>query len=381
MSFRLLLDIVRARYFLILLTFAVTVAVAGFLTFTEPKRYVASTSLVLNLEKDTPFESIAMSSQQSSSYLATQLDIIRSQKVAMKVVEQLKLDADPAWREYYAASGDGVVPIKPWIAAQIMANVAAEPLPNSSRVVNISYKALAPTDAATMANAYAQAYIATALELTVEPARRNAAWFDQQLKGLRQRLESARSRMSELQSEKGIVALDEKLGAETSRLDDITRNLVEAQMATANARSRQLGVNHPEYRAAVQREGALMAALNAQKRNILQLQRQRDELDTLAREVQTEQDNYAATLQSYYRTAMESRFTQTNIAVLSPAFPPAQPSSPNVPLNMIGAIVLGLFLGMVAAVIAEMVSPRERTVRVQRRFVGEPLSDVTPYAA
>jgi hypothetical protein len=48
---------------------------------------------------------------------------------------------------------------------------------------------------------------------------------------------------------------------------------------------------------------------------------------------------------------------------------------------MIGAIVLGLFLGMVAAVVAEMANPRDRHVRVQRRFMGEPLSDVTPYAA
>ena len=42
-----------------------------------------------------------------------------------------------------------------------------------------------------MANGYAKAFIATTLDsLTVEPARRNAAWFDEQLKVLRTRLES-----------------------------------------------------------------------------------------------------------------------------------------------------------------------------------------------
>ena len=35
--------------------------------------------------------------------------------------------------------------------------------------------------------------------------------------------------MTDMQVEKGIVALDEKLGAETTRLDDISKNLVEAR--------------------------------------------------------------------------------------------------------------------------------------------------------
>ena len=55
---------------------------------------------------------------------------------------------------------------------------------------------------------------------------------------------------------------------------------------------------------------------------------------------------------------MESQFNQTNIAVLSPAFPPSKPASPNVPLNMLSAAVLGLFLGLVLAVVAEMLNPR-----------------------
>ena len=64
------------------------------------------------------------------------------------------------------------------------------------------------------------------------------------------------------------------------------------------------------------------------------------------REVDSEQQNYDATLQSYYKTVMESQFNQTNISILSPAFPPSKPASPNVPLNMLSAVVLGLFLGL-----------------------------------
>jgi polysaccharide biosynthesis transport protein len=375
MSFSLLLDIVRTRFGLILFTMLVTVGSAAALTFTAPKRYVATTSMVLNFEQDGPFDSATIPAQLSASYLSTQLDIIRSQKVALKVVELRELDKQPGWREAYANLGDSSVPINTWIASQLTSNVAAEPLRNS-RVVNLSYKALAPSEAANMANAYAQAFIATKLELTMEPARRNAAWFNEQLKVLRARLEEARARMTDLQVEKGIVALDEKLGVETTRLDDISRNLVEAQTATYAARSRQLGVNHPEYVSAVQRERALTRSLEEQKSNILRLKGQRDELDTLAREVESEQENYNATLQSYYRTVMQSQFNQSNIAVLSPAIPPAKPASPNVPLNMISAVVLGLLLGFAVAVVAEMIAPKVRfDVRRRPLIVGERLSE------
>lgn len=362
MNFRLFLAIVKARFLLVLFTLLITVATAAVLTYLQPKRYVASTSLVLNFEEESPFESTAIPAQLSSSYLATQLDIIRSMKVAFKVVELLRLDKNPAARQAYVQAGTTDVPIKTWLASRLVSDLVVEPLPNS-RVVTVSYEAYDPNEAARVANAYAQAFISTMLELTMEPARRNAAWFNEQLKVLRQRLEAARARLTEFQLQKGIVALDDKLGAESTRLDDISKNLVDAQMATTAARARQLGVNHPDYVAAVQRERALQVALDQQKRKFLEIKGQRDELDARAREVEVEQQSYAATLQSYYKTVMESQFNQTNISVLSPAIAPAQPSSPNVPLNMMSATVLGLILGLVVAVTAEMFNPRVRPAR------------------
>jgi uncharacterized protein involved in exopolysaccharide biosynthesis len=383
MSIKLLLDIIRSRGLLIFLTLAITVAAAGALTYLAPTKYTATTSLVLNYDGRNPFDQAGTTPtpQLASTYVATQLDIIRSEKVALQVVDQLALDRDAGWREAYAATDPNPAPIREWIAAQIRENVDVEQLPNSSRVVTVAYTALSAPQAAELANAFAQAYIATALELTVEPARRNAAWFDQQLKTMRARLEESRSRMTTMQAQRGVVSIDEKLGAESGRLDDISRNLVQAQMATAAARARQLGQNHPEYQAALQQERALMGQYEAQKRNILRLQGQRDELDTLSNEIDSERQNYEATLQSYFRSAMESQFNQTNIAVLSPATAPSRPSSPNIPLNMISAVVLGLFLGIVGAVFGEMANPRVRRVRTHSRFHGEPLTEVTRRAA
>ena len=71
---------------------------------------------------------------------------------------------------------------------------------------------------------------------------------------------------------------------------------------------------------------------------------------------------------------MESQFNQTNISILSPAFPPSKPASPNVPLNMLSAVVLGLFLGLLLAVVAEMLNPRVGVTK-RRPVVDDDVAD------
>jgi polysaccharide biosynthesis transport protein len=363
MNFRLFLAIVRQRFLLILLTLLVSVGVAGVITLMAPKKYQAATFLLFNFKEDNPFDTTILPAQLSSSYLATQLDIIRSQNVALKVVDQLELADKPGWKQAYKKSETKSTPIRDWVAAQLISNLLVEPLPNSSHVVSVSYEAATPADAAQIANTYAQSFITTTLELTLEPARRNAAWFDEQLKVLKKRVETARARMTDFQVEKGIVAMDEKLAAENLRLDDISKKLVDAQLATDEVRSRQLGENHPDYIAALQRQNALSQSLGAQRHLVLQLKSQRDQLNQLANEADAEEQNYTATIQNYNKAAFQSQFNQTNIAVLSPAVPPQDPASPNVLLNMVSATVLGLILGIGAAMAAEMINP---TVRLRK---------------
>ena len=61
----------------------------------------------------------------------------------------------------------------------------------------------------------------------------------------------------------------------------MTKNLVVAQAATYDVKSRQLGENHPEYTRAVKAESAARYAVNQQKARILELKKQRDELTAL----------------------------------------------------------------------------------------------------
>jgi uncharacterized protein involved in exopolysaccharide biosynthesis len=314
----------------------------------------------LSFDDDTPFQDKGIPAQLSSSYLATQLDIIRSRKVALRVVDLLQLENDPFVQESFLESGDADIGIRDWLASALMQNLTVEPL-RESRVINLSFETTDAKRAAEIANSYAQAYIDTTLALSMDPAIRNAEWFDAQLEQLRQRLEQAQAKLTDYQQAKGIVALDERMGIENSRLGEISKGLVAAQKETYDARSRQLGENHPELKRARERERSSSIALENQKRKILELKQQRDEAEALAREVEFEQQNYEATLESYYQTRLKSQFNQTNIAILSLAIPPQKPASPNLVLNILSAIFLGLFLGFVLAFVIEMSNRRVRS--------------------
>ncbi len=360
MNIKLFLTIIRFHTRLILLTILITILTAAILTSTQKNRYKATTSLVLSFEDDNPFEAAGVPARLSSNFIATQLDIIRSRKVALKVIELLKMNEEQQAILNYKKMAGRNISITDWLSSPLMANLTVEPL-RDSRVVNISYRAFNPNRSAKIANAFAQAYIETTLELNMEPARRNAEWFDNQLKVLRKRLDEANARLTTFQQEKGIVALDERLGTENGRLNDISKGLVKAQDTTYDVKSRQLGKNHPEYRRAIERERSLSNSLKNQKKRILELKNQRDELDALAREVEAEQQSYEATLKNYYETRMKSQFNQTNISVLSPAIPPQKPSSPDIMLNMLSAIFLGVLLSLILAVVTEILNRRIRT--------------------
>jgi uncharacterized protein involved in exopolysaccharide biosynthesis len=372
MNVKFLWIVIKARFWLIFFTLALTVVSAALITHFQPRQYISSASLVLNFTGANPFEQAGLPAQLSNSYMATQLDIIRSQNVALKVVEARGMAENPAIQEQFISETGGVGSIENWVATILRKYLLVEPS-RDSRVVSVGYISTDPEVAAATANAFAEAYIATTLELSMEPAARSAEWFDDQVKVLRKRLEDAQSRLTSAQQEQGIVALDERLDTETARLNELAKNYVAAQSETYDVKSRQLGENHPEYVRAIKRESSLKYSLEAQKTRVLELKKQRDELAVLAREVGTEQDAYEGMLQSYYQTRMESQFNQSNIAILNRAVPPSEPSSPRVLLNMASAVFLGILLGFALAFLFEILDRRVRSEEDVNQILETPV--------
>src|SRR6266850_4669458 len=238
MSLQQLLLTLLARYKVVLLTLLATVTATLGLSLMMPKQYTATAAVVVDVKSPDPIAGMMLPALVMPGYMATQVNIIESNRVARQVVRLLKLDDSPAAREEWLRATGGNGELDVWLADALQKRLDVRPSRESS-VINISFRAVDPRFAAAVASAFAQAYIDTNIELRVEPAKQYALWFGEQGKTLRDNVERAQARLSEYQQMHGIVASDERLDVETAKLNDLASQLTIIQGQTNDAQSKQ----------------------------------------------------------------------------------------------------------------------------------------------
>jgi succinoglycan biosynthesis transport protein ExoP len=431
------LFVLRARYKLALFTMFAVVVIAQAASFLQPKQYIATTSLVVDVRSPDP-----VAAMLAPLNLATQVEIINSDRVAQKVVKNLKLDENPSAKEQWIEKTEGKGRLEVWMADRLKRKLTAQPSRDST-IISISYTAADPVFAATVANAFAQAYVDATIELKVEPARQFARWFGEQGKSLRENLEKAQARISAFLQEKGLVAKDEQFDNETARLNELSQQLtaVQAHMTITQSRQRSgnaadtlpevmqnplitglkteiarqearlqemavnLGKNHPQYQrmesevAALKQqvdaetrhitrsfattrtvgkdtETELKAAIEAQKKKLLALKSVRDELAVLQRDLAAAQSAYDAVIGRLNQTTLESQVTQANVSVLTPASEPIEPLTSKLFRNPWITILLGALAGIGVAYTLEMLDKRVRSVHDLKEMLQVPVLGV-----
>lgn len=307
MSIQHFLLIMWARRWVVLGVFAATVLTTVVVSLVMPKEYTASTTVVLDVQTPDRIVGMVLPGMMSPGYMATQMDIINSDRVARTVVTQLKLDQNADIRQQWLEEAEGKGTIAAWFAPLLKRNLDVLPS-RESNVIHIEYSGADPVFASMMANGFAQAYIDTTIELRAEPARKYAAWFEKQFQAQRERLEDAQKALSDYQQRAGIVVTDERLDFENQKLSELTQQLtlaqaegtdssskkgfdqqndtlpevmrhplviqLKAEIARMESRLKELSVdfgqNHPQYKNAQAELNEMKARLNQETRKITQ---------------------------------------------------------------------------------------------------------------
>jgi succinoglycan biosynthesis transport protein ExoP len=433
--------ILLARKKIILGTLIITVLLAFGYSMIQSKTYKATASVLLNYKGVDPLTGLTMPGQLLPGYMATQIDIISSKNVALRVVNQLKLASSPAVIAQFNEASDGRGTVQDWLADLLLKRLEIVPSRESS-VVEISFKGADPQFVAAVANAFADEYQKISVQLKTEPMKKASSYFNEQTKLLRDNVETAQARLSKYQQEKGIVSLDNnRVDVELARLNDLSQQLVAAQGQTIEASSRQrmatssainspdvannsliqnlrvglanaeskfaemaqrLSRNHPQYMSAKaevdkmradlnaaigtvsrsvganadvyrQREGELRGQLAAQKTRVMELNRARDELGVLLKDVESAQRAFDAASQRFSQTKIEAQSEQSDISILNPAVPPMEPSGPRVLFNTLVSVLLGTILGVGLGLLAEMLNRPLRSASDMKDVLGIPV--------
>lgn len=418
------LSILRARRVLALGIFLATIALALAWMLLRPSYYTAHAPVLVDLRSQDPLAQPNYQSIVPAAYMATQIDIARSDRVARQVVDMLGLEKDPKTVEDWKKGGSRG-DLKAWIASDLQAGLEVKPA-RESNIINISYTGRSPQQAAKVANAFSQAYLDTALDIKTDPARKYASWFDEQLKFARERLEQAQGRLTAYQQKTGVISAD-GVDMETQRLNELSTQLTQVQgqltdvankrtaaaaniaeamssplinslkadIARQEARiqeaSANLGARHPQmirmqdelaamksrlnsetgsigsaidtaYQVARARERELQGAVGAQRARVMQFNKYRDELNVLRRDLDAAQKAYEAVSERASQSKLQALSNQTNIQRLATAVEPLEPKGPSTRLALAVAAIAGLLLAIAGAVLLELMNRRVRSV-------------------
>ncbi|TXI36795.1 MAG: chain length determinant protein EpsF [Methylophilus methylotrophus] len=442
MNFSQLFLILKARKKVIFWAFGAVVSFALLLNLLLPKSYTATTSLVVNYKGVDPVSGMATPAQLMPGYMATQVDIITSHAVAVKVVQNLGLTNSPGIKQQFIedTAGSDLVKIDDWLADLLLKKLDVKPSRQSS-IIEISYTGADPQFSAAIANAFAEAYQEASLRLKVEPSQKAADYLLVQARQYRDKLEAAQVKLSKYQQDNGLTSIAENLDVENAKLNQLANQLimVQAQALDSSARQRnansagdaspdiaanpviqnlkvaiaqtssklaeignRLGSNHPQFKSAQaeldklksqlevevarigssvggnariiqQNEAQLKAALAAQKQKVLELNRNRDQLSVLQRDVESAQQAYNTVAQRLNQTSIEGKANESDISILTRAIPPEKHSSPKRTLNMILALIFGTFLGISLALVSEMRNRKIRSLNDLNDFIDIPV--------
>ncbi len=231
MNFSEFLIALRARRKAFAITLAAVIMTAVAVALVVPKKYVANATLLMDVRDEqqmTPGRLL-----RDRGYLTTQMELIRSGRVAGQVVRDLKLAAKPGVREAWEQATGGAIPIEDWLATGLIDKLRVDVV--AGNVLNVQFSSSDPKHATAVANGFAKAYLDTALSLRTEPTREAASWFEGQLKSMRSQLTEAQTKVASFQKAKGITSTEERSDIEVARLDTLSGQYSTARNATYEA--------------------------------------------------------------------------------------------------------------------------------------------------
>ena len=218
-------------------------AAAALVSLRSTPMYRATGQIVIDKDNTNPLglkDGNATSGNGADSLsvdLATQVRILKSNLIAQLALHKLQLRgqlADPV--NVAGSRSSGVLTGPPEISKEQQDNLVrafqaaleVTSIPDT-RVVQIAFVSKSPRTAADAANAMIEAYIEQNLKSHFDATTQAAEWLTKQLSDLQIKTEISEQKLVRYQKEHGIVGTDEKQNIITSKLEDLNKELTQAE--------------------------------------------------------------------------------------------------------------------------------------------------------
>ncbi len=408
----------------------------------------------------TKFEDIVESQLRTVEFIKTQVELLKSPTLALRVIKKLRLDENPLFNPFIKDNSENVnnpdentpeAQNKPGILSfwrgllktlrgsgkkpaefeglkeeevlkKIFLNNLEVATQRDTTVIRISFKHPDPFLASDIVNTLLTEFVDWQMDQKIQSAALARQQLEKQIEQARIKLEASETKLNEFAKRAGIVSLDSKLNLIYRQLEEINKALAEAQaeriskeakykqaqsgdieslpevlnspliqqlrqgLVEATSEYEKLipvykpeyprlkilrakiqeiqdkisaeekrilrGINN-DYLRALEREKQLTEAAKKKKQEALKLNEKATQYKILEREVETNKQIYQSLLERAREIEANVGAEISNIHIVDRAKPPIKPFRPNIRLNLLVAIVLGIFLGIGGAFLLE----------------------------
>jgi succinoglycan biosynthesis transport protein ExoP len=279
--------LLKKRRWTILATFSIVLVLAGIATLRMTRLYQAESRIAIYPENSNMLGLKDLESGMASAdwdynvALETQLSILRSDELALKVIDTLHLDSNPGFMGSYAVAQNASRAIRPanlgpdprglaTMLGLFRGGLTVQVVPRT-RVIEISYMHCDPQLAAEISNMLVKTFIEENFRTKYESTSQTADWLSKELSDLQMKVQTSEEKLVRYQKDKGIVGIDEKQNIVTAKLDELNKELTAAQTDRIQ--------NEANYNLAVSGDPSVFVKLS--EGNLLEkLEAQQAELDT-----------------------------------------------------------------------------------------------------
>jgi succinoglycan biosynthesis transport protein ExoP len=233
--------ILRKRRWAVVATLAIVFALSIFATLRTTRLYQATSKVAIFPE--TPNVLGFKSGEESSPdyqydvTLETQAAILRSDALAMKVIEAMHLDQSPEFAGATRPQAEDSIRVSsmqpdPAKAAALLGafrgGLSVQIIPNT-RLVQISYTHPDPRLATEIANALVRTFIEENFRTKYESVTQTSAWLSTELADLQLKVQTSEEKLVRYQKDHSILGVDEKQNIVTAKLNELNNELTAAQ--------------------------------------------------------------------------------------------------------------------------------------------------------
>jgi capsular exopolysaccharide synthesis family protein len=206
---------------------------------TQPRLYDASGTIEIRNGSSNQYKiNATASSSESGGGLASQVVILKSNSLMLRVARDLNLANDPAFMgpsTVFRNLEDPV--IRQIVTDRLQGTVFASAIPKTDLVV-IHAVTGNPQLSANIVNTVVNDYIQSSFQSKADATERVSNFFSQQLGTLKQEVESSQQKMIDLQKKLGVLGFDPSLNQVTANLSDLEKATITSSIARMGAETR-----------------------------------------------------------------------------------------------------------------------------------------------